>query len=60
MPIADAIRSVFEQSRPAKTRRLREQYAKERTKLESDGEAAPSFEDWLKDKGVDPQDLLPS
>ena len=60
MPIADAIRSVFEQSRPAKVRRLREQYMKERIKMESEEGAAPSFEDWLKEKGVDPKELIPA
>ena len=58
MPLTELLESLGKESRPAKILRYRKQYGDYKIKLETEGEQAPSFNEWLVDHGVDPGELL--
>ena len=56
--LGELLETLGKESRPAKIQRYRKQYGDHKIKLEEQGEQAPSFNEWLVQRGVDPTKLL--
>lgn len=52
------LRDMFEESRPAKIQFYRQKYNAYRTKAVDSQEPEIDFRQWLKDQGIDPDELL--
>lgn len=58
MSLAEVMESLGKESRPAKIQRYRKKYGDYKIGLETEGEQAKSFNEWLVEQGVDPTKLL--
>lgn len=51
------IEVIGEQTRPAQIQYQRQRYNKYRIEAETNGEEAKTFQEWLKEQGIDPAKL---
>lgn len=59
--MATIVETIFKQTRPAQIRRYRDKYNDYKLKTEDEeGEPAKDFRSWLKEQGVNPDELLGS
>lgn len=56
--VSSLMETIGEQTRPAQIRYHREKYNQYKIQMETDGESAKKFEDWLQEQGIDHRKLL--